>query len=79
MEHRGDTPGSALEKLCREASEEVLLVAPYIKASACRRLLMSIPKTLKLNCVTRWRPADIAAEVSDLEVFRIVNEHGGKF
>ena len=79
MEYRVGTPGSALEKLCRGASEEVLLVAPYIKASVLARLLASIPITIELDCVTRWRPADIMAGVSDLEVFRIVDEHGGKF
>lgn len=79
MEHRVNTPGHALEKLCRVASEEILLVAPYIKASACARLLASIPKTIELNCVTRWRPADIMAGVSDLEVFRVVDKHGGNF
>ena len=77
MKHRGHTLGSALERLCQAAPDEILLVAPFIKASAFARLLKSVPKTTRLNCVTRWRPADIMARATDLEVFRIIDEHGG--
>lgn len=77
MKHRGHTLGTALEQLCQAASDEILLVAPFIKASAFARLLKSIPITTRLNCVTRWRAADIMAGATDLEVFRIIDEHGG--
>lgn len=77
MKHQGLTLGSALERICQEASDEVLLVAPFVKASALARLLESISETAKLTCVTRWRPADIMAGVSDLEVFSIIDGHGG--
>lgn len=77
MKHRGHTLGSALERLCQTASDEILLVAPFIKASAFARLLKSIPQTTRLNCVTRWRPADIMSGATDLEVFQIVDTHRG--
>ena len=71
------TPGDALLDLCRTAREELVLVAPFIKAITLERLLAWVGDDLRLECITRWRPADIAAGVSDLEVFRILDERGG--
>lgn len=61
--------GDRLLALCAEAQEPVLLVAPFIKADAFARILAATPKELPITCVTRWRPDEVAAGVSDLEVF----------
>src|SRR3546814_17537694 len=36
------------------------------------RLLGAIPDDIAVTCVTRWRPDEIAAGVSDLEVFDLI-------
>jgi len=68
-------PGTQLEKLCSQAHDEVVLVAPFIKAPALARLLSKISKEVKLRCVTRWRPEEIVAGVSDLEVWLLVSKN----
>ncbi len=65
-------PGSQLEELCVQACNEVILVAPFIKAPALVRLLAQIPPQISLKCVTRWRLEEILAGVSDLEVWTIL-------
>lgn len=70
-------PGSQLEELCAQACNEVILVAPFIKAPALARLLSKIPPHISLKCVTRWRPEEVLAGVSDLEVWTLLEERPG--
>lgn len=67
-------PGFQLEELCAQASHEVLLVAPFIKFSTLHRLLNNLDESVKLQCVTRWRPDEIAAGVSDLDVWLLIKD-----
>ena len=64
--------GTELSNLCAEANQEVLLVAPFIKASVLERLLDEISPDVSLKCITRWFPEEILAGVSDLEVWNLV-------
>lgn len=64
--------GTELFNLCAEANQEVLLVAPFIKASVLGRLLNQISPDVSLKCITRWFPEEIVAGVSDLEVWNLV-------
>lgn len=67
-------PGNQLEKLCTEAGSEILLVAPFIKASVLKRLLALISTQVSVRCITRWHPEEIIAGVSDLEVWSLIRE-----
>ena len=64
--------GTKLSNLCAEADREVLLVAPFIKASVLERLLDRISPEVSLKCITRWFPEEIVAGVSDLEVWNLI-------
>ena len=64
--------GTELSNLCAEARNEVLLVAPFIKASVFERLLNKISANVSLKCITRWFPEEIVAGVSDLEVWKLI-------
>lgn len=66
--------GDELLSFYASAAEPVLVVAPFIKAGAFARILTAIPSTIALQCVTRWRPDEVAAGVSDLEVFDQIKE-----
>lgn len=66
--------GLRLEEFCLQAEYEVLLVAPFIKVSVIERLLKGIDKSIKVRCVTRWRPEEILAGVSDLDVWLLIRE-----
>lgn len=65
-------PGSQLEELCARAHNEVILAAPFIKVSALDRIISKIPDAISLRCVTRWRPEEVIAGVSDLEVWTLL-------
>ena len=67
-------PGLLLEELCVQAQHEVLLVAPFIKVHSLERLLGGVAANVRVQCVTRWRPDEIAAGVSDLDVWFLVRE-----
>ncbi len=67
-------PGEQLERLCSEGRQEILLVAPFIKAATLARLLDQIRSDVVVNCVTRWRPEEIAAGVSDLDTWPLLRD-----
>ncbi|MYH36221.1 MAG: hypothetical protein F4160_05415 [Rhodospirillaceae bacterium] len=74
------SPGDAVVELVQNATDRLVIVAPYIKSATIRLLLASIPDTVsKLTCITRWLPQDIASGVCDLEIFDdILNVQGGR-
>lgn len=54
------------------ARSTVLLCAPFIKAAVLERLLLAIDPAVTVEVITRWRATEVAAGVSDLEVFELV-------
>ena len=72
------TPWELLRRACR-APDEVVIVAPYMKADALQGLLDVIPVTATLTCVTRWTPRDLALGASDIECRALVLGRGGAF
>ena len=69
--------GDKLVELCSQATQEVVLIAPFIKTKALNRILQSFGADVSLLCVTRWLPSEIASGASDLEVFEIVRNRQG--
>ena len=65
------TPGDDVTSLLSDAQDNALIVAPFIRAAALARLLDSVPHGVEISVVTRWRPADLLAGASDLDVFDI--------
>lgn len=68
------SPGDILVDLCRRTTHDLILIAPFIKWATLDRLLSNLQDEVNLLCITRWKPAEIASGVSDLEVFQLVNE-----
>ena len=69
--------GEVLETICRMGSREAVLVAPFIKRGALGRLLAKLPDGVRLLCVTRWRPEEIAAGVSDPDIWLDLQQRAG--
>lgn len=65
--------GERLKALVKSAERSVLLCAPFIKVGALRAVLSVIGETASVRIVTRWRAAEVAAGISDLEVFELAN------
>ena len=69
--------GLALERAAASAKRELLLAAPFIKVRSLEKVLERADVEL-LHVVTRWKPIEILRGVSDLEVYSLVRDHGGK-
>ena len=67
-------PGHELLNLCRSSERELILVAPFVKRGVVERVLEVTSDKIALTLVTRWRPEEIAAGVSDLEVFELLEQ-----
>lgn len=63
--------GDLVLQVVGAATAEVRLVAPYIKRDVFSRVLEAAPDRAEVKVYTRWRPDEVAAGVSDLEVFDI--------
>lgn len=58
-------------------AREVVLVAPFMKRGALTRLLDAVDPETSVSCVTRWRPEEVLAGVSDLDVWPLLRDRGG--
>lgn len=58
-----------LEEKIRGGDGLTLLIVPFIKRDALRRLVDAHKDKTKLRVVVRWRPEDLSAGVSDLDVY----------
>ena len=61
-------------ELLRSAQRNALIVAPFIRSEALTKLLNAVPPEVDTTVVTRWRPLDLLAGASDLEVFDVASE-----
>jgi hypothetical protein len=64
--------GEQVRELLGSATDRCFVVAPFIKTRALEYLLEVIQPDCQLVCITRWLPADVAAGVSDTEIFEII-------
>ena len=71
-----DTQGHRIRVLFESAADRVAVIAPFIKVDALRSLLDVVPPTVPLRCVTRWLPREVAAGVSDPEIFDLLEARG---
>ena len=70
--------GDLLLAHARNSKLRVVLIAPFIKERTLARVLSAIPPTVGLiDIVTRWRPEEVAAGVSDLEILDLVAGRAG--
>ena len=71
-------PGDSIIALLSNAQNNVLIVAPFVQSESLTRLLESIPLKTETVVVTRWRPADLIAGVSDLKIYEVVKRRAAK-
>ena len=66
-------PGEKILELLRTECDEYLICAPFIKVAPLKALLSCIPGTegAMVAVYTRWFAAEVAAGVTDLEVFEL--------
>jgi len=64
--------GDLLIEHLQQAKSSVLLCAPFIKTTVLKALLNCVSAEVSVRIVTRWIPEEIAAGVSDLGIFDLV-------
>lgn len=73
-----DELGEHLLDVVRATREELVLCAPFAKLGVLSRLLAAVGPDVRITLITRWRPEEVAAGVSDTSVLPAVQERGGK-
>jgi hypothetical protein len=68
--------GEHLGALARSTTAELVVIAPFIKRLALKRVLESAPPEALVHCVTRWKVDELVRGVSDLEVYSDLVERG---
>ena len=71
-----ETLSERIASLFAGATDRIVIIAPFVKVSALSGLLSAVPHEVSVRCVTRWRPDEIAAGVSDPEIVAILEERG---
>ena len=70
--------GMKVLELAGKSQSRLVLIAPFIKAAVMKKILGMVTEKVEIFCMTRWRADEIAAGVSDLEVYEIINSRAGK-
>lgn len=60
----------------REKKKLQFIIAPFIKREALKQLLDQCEDTSQLKVIVRWDKADIVNQVSDLEIYNDLKNHG---
>lgn len=68
------TDGERIKVLLTGAKHRVLLCAPFVKARVLRTILSVVPESVPVQVITRWRAAEVAAGISDLDTLMIADE-----
>lgn len=77
--HTKEAPlGDALLDLVSSAQRELVLCAPFVKRMVVEHLMERLEPNVDLTVYTRWRPEEVSAGVSDVEVLDVVEEFGGR-
>ncbi|MGC8121993.1 phospholipase D family protein [Marinobacter sp. VGCF2001] len=66
--------GDHISGVLSKAKDNVIICAPYIKKGTFLRLVNSVSDDVNLKIYTQWNPYDIAAGVSDIEVFDSIKD-----
>ena len=66
--------GERIKVLLSRAKHRVILCAPFIKARVLQTILSVVPEIVPVQVVTRWRAAEVAAGVSDLDTLLIADQ-----
>ena len=66
--------GERLKVFLQQAKHRVVLCAPFIKAKVLETILSVVASEVPVRIITRWRVAEVAAGISDLEVLQIANQ-----
>ena len=70
------TIGDKIATLLSTANSSALIAAPFIQLETLERVLDCITEGVEILVVTRWRPADLLAGVSDLDIFDLTETRG---
>ncbi len=70
------TEGERIRALFAEEKSSVGIVAPFVKVDALRSLLDVLDDGVPVRCITRWRPREVAAGVSDPEILEVLDDRG---
>lgn len=66
----------ALEDRFTAEDALILILVPFAKLAALKKLRSAHPNTDSLKIVCRWRPEDLLAGVSDIEIFTYLKDAG---
>ncbi len=70
--------GLRLTEFAGSTKSEIVLIAPFVKVDPLKRILGAVAADTAVTLVTRWRADEIAAGVSDVGVFEVIDSIGGR-
>ena len=70
--------GAALLQLASDTVTSLTIVAPFIKLHALSRIVEQLPESADLVVLTRWHLIEILSGVSDIAVWNLIRDRGGR-
>lgn len=74
MQFSWDNLGNKLVKSAELASKDVVLVSPFIKLNAIKKIIETLSADASIKCYTRWRCDEIVQGISDIEIWDLLNQ-----
>lgn len=74
--HRFFKTYSSFSEFLKNINYELILISPYMKIDAFKKLIHDVPTNIKIIAVCRWRISDIVLGVSDLDIYSYLKNRG---
>ena len=72
-------PIEEVDKVVKTARSELLIISPFMSRSALERVMQSVShESIRVRVLTRWRKLDVISGVSDIEVFKFLDDIGAE-
>jgi hypothetical protein len=68
-----------LKELSNLTQDNIIIFSAYIKTGALEELAKSIPSSLSVKVISRWKKGDLVFGASDLEVYEVCKKNGWEF
>src|ERR1700722_8467397 len=67
---------NALQDRIESGDDLILLLVPFVKLAALKKLFQAYTNIGKIKIICRWRLEDLVSGVSDVEVFTYLRDRG---
>lgn len=68
--------GNKILQIFSNSKNEAIIIAPFIKYDILDKIIANIDDSIKIRCASRWKVDEVAAGISDIEIWPLLKQRG---